>query len=87
MTISILLDDTIPAAAVRAAVRDAAPATLAGVTEFDRYQGKGIPENKVSLSLHLTFRSPTRTLTDAEVQVGMEAVLDALRTRLGAEQR
>ena len=85
--ISILLDDTIPAAAVRAAVRDAAPATLAGVTEFDRYQGKGIPENKVSLSLHLTFRSPTRTLTDAEVQVGMEAVLDALRTRLGAEQR
>ena len=55
--------------------------------EFDRYQGKGIPEGQVSLSLRLTFRSPDRTLTDAEVQDAMTAVLAALRDAHGATQR
>ena len=49
------------------------------VREFDRYQGKGVPEGQVSLSLRLTFRSSDRTLTDAEVQSAMDAVLAALK--------
>ncbi len=85
--ISILLDDTLPSADVRATIRAAAPATLVRVREFDRYQGKGIPENKVSLSLRLTFRSSDRTLTDADVQAAMDAVLAALTTSHGAVQR
>ena len=85
--ISILLDDTLPSADVRATIRAAAPATLARVREFDRYQGKGVPENKVSLSLRLTFRSSDRTLTDADVQAAMDAVISALKTQHGAVQR
>jgi phenylalanyl-tRNA synthetase beta chain len=85
--VSILVADTLAAATIRAAVRDAAPATLVRVREFDRYQGKGIPDGKVSVSLRLTFRSPERTLTDAEVQAAMEAVMAALRERHGAIQR
>jgi phenylalanyl-tRNA synthetase beta chain len=85
--ISVLVDDTLPAAAVRETVRDAAPPTLVRVIECDRYQGKGIPETKVSLSMRLTFRSSDRTLTDAEVQTAMDAVLGALRERHGAIQR
>ena len=85
--ISILLDDTLPAADVRITIRAAAPATLVRVREFDRYQGKGIPDNKVSLSLRLTFRSSDRTLTDTEVQAAMDAVLAALKASHGAVQR
>jgi phenylalanyl-tRNA synthetase beta chain len=85
--ISILVDDTLPSAEVRRTIRDAAPDILVRVREFDRYQGKGIPENKVSLSLRLTFRSSDRTLTDAEVQSAMDAVLAALKDRHGAVQR
>jgi len=55
--ISVLVDDTLPAATARATVREAAPPTLVRVREFDRYQGKGVPEGKVSLSLRLTFPS------------------------------
>jgi len=72
---------------VRATIHEAAPATLVRVREFDRYQGKGIPEGKTSLSLRLTFRSSDRTLTDAEVQSAMDAVVDALKNRHGAVQR
>ena len=70
--ISVLVDDTLAAAALRDTIRDAAPSTLVRVVEFDRYQGKGIPDGKVSLSLRLTFRSSDRTLTDAEVQAAMD---------------
>jgi phenylalanyl-tRNA synthetase beta chain len=85
--ISILMDDTLAAATVRQSIRETAPATLVDVAEFDRYQGKGIPDGKISLSLRLTFRALDRTLTDAEVQAAMNAILAALRDRHGAVQR
>ena len=85
--ISILVDEALPAAAVRGTIRSAAPATLESIAEFDRYQGKGIPEGRVSLSLRLTFRSPERTLTDDEVEAAMNAIVAALRAAHGAERR
>jgi len=85
--ISVLVDETLLAKDVRDTIRTSAPATLVRVREFDRYQGKGVPEGKVSLSLRLTFRSADRTLTDAEVQTAMDDVLSALRSKHGAVQR
>jgi phenylalanyl-tRNA synthetase beta chain len=85
--ISILVDHTLAAADIRATVRDAAPAILVRVVEFDRYQGKGVPEGKVSLSLRLTFRSSDRTLTDAKVQAAMDAIMTSLKNRHAAVQR
>ena len=85
--ISVLVDDTLAAADVRATIRGAAPNTLVRVVEFDRYQGAGVPELKVSLSIRLTFRSAERTLTDSDVQIAMEQILSALKTRHGAVQR
>jgi phenylalanyl-tRNA synthetase beta chain len=85
--ISMLVDDTVASADIRSTIRAAAPSTLVRVREFDRYQGKGIPENKVSLSLRLTFRSTDRTLTDAEVQEAMHAIVAALKDRHAAAQR
>jgi len=85
--VSIVVDDTLPAASVRGTIRAAAPSTLASIAEFDRYQGKGVPEGRVSLSLRLTFRDPERTLTDDEVQAATERIVDALRSTHGAEQR
>ena len=85
--ISILIDELLSSETVRATVRGAAPPTLVHIREFDRYQGKGIPDGKISLSLRLTFRASDRTLTDAEVQSAMDAILAALNERHGAIQR
>jgi phenylalanyl-tRNA synthetase beta chain len=85
--ISILIDDQLDAAAIRTTITESAGGILEEVREFDRYQGKGVPEGKVSLSLRLTFRSPDRTLTDAEVQRAMDGVLAALRKKHDAVQR
>ena len=85
--LSILVDSTLPAAAVRGTIRTEAPSLLARVVEFDRYRGKGVPEGRVSLSLRLTFRSPERTLTDAEVDAAMDRILAALVTAHDAVRR
>jgi phenylalanyl-tRNA synthetase beta chain len=85
--LSVLVDSTLPAAAVRGTIRSSAPSTLVDVIEFDRYRGKGIPEGRVSLSVRLTFRSAERTLTDAEVDEAMAAVVAALADAHGATRR
>ncbi len=85
--VSILVGDALSAETVRGTIRSAAPDTLIQVREFDRYQGKGIPEGKVSLSFRLTFQSPGRTLTDDEVSAAMTAIVTALKLIHGAEQR
>jgi phenylalanyl-tRNA synthetase beta chain len=85
--ISIVVDHRLPAASVRGTIRAAAPDTLVSVREFDRYQGKGVPDGRVSLSLRLTFRSLERTLTDAEVEAAMKTILDALKRAHDAVQR
>lgn len=88
--LSIVVADTLPAEIIRgtiqAAGRDAA-APLGGVTFFDRYQGKGVPDGSVSVSVRLTFQAGDRTLTDAEVQQSVDAILAALVRAHGAVQR
>ncbi len=85
--ISMLVDDTLPAVTVRGTIRSSAPSTLVSIAEFDRYQGNGVPDGRVSLSLRLTFRAPDRTLTDDEVQAATNRIVEALRATHGAEQR
>jgi phenylalanyl-tRNA synthetase beta chain len=85
--IAMLVDESLSAATVRGTIRSQAPATLVSIVEFDRYQGKGIPEGKVSLALRLTFQSLERTLTDAEVEAATTAVVELLASELGATRR
>jgi phenylalanyl-tRNA synthetase beta chain len=85
--LSIVVAADLPAASVRGTIHASAPPTLVAVREFDRYQGKSLPEGKVSLSLRLTFRAADRTLTDAEVQHAVDVILSALATAHGASLR
>jgi phenylalanyl-tRNA synthetase beta chain len=85
--LSILTGEALPAAAVRGTIRSAAPPSLQSIVEFDRYQGKGIPEGRVSLSLRLTFRSSERTLTDDEIEAAMNTIVAALEREHTAERR
>lgn len=85
--LSLVLAADLPAARVRGTMQAAAPETLVSVIEFDRYVGASLPPGTVSLSYRLTFRHPDRTLTDAEVQAAMDAILAAATTTHGATLR
>ena len=85
--LSIVVEAALPAEIIRGTIQAAgANSLLASVGFFDRYQGKGVPEGKVSLSLRLTFQAD-RTLTDAEVQAQFESIVAALVREHGAIQR
>ena len=85
--LALIVNVTLPAAAVRDTIHAAAPETLVSVREFDRYVGAGIPDGCVSLALRLTFRASDRTLTDVEVQTSVDAVVTALQDQHGATLR
>jgi phenylalanyl-tRNA synthetase beta chain len=90
--LSIVVSNSLPAENIRGTIHaagriavDAAP--LASVTFFDRYQGKGVADGSISLSVRLTFQADDRTLTDAEVQHTVDTILAALLREHGAVQR
>ena len=79
--LSIVVPDTLSAEIIRGTIQAAGrnvPAPLESVAFFDRYQGRGIAEGSVSVSVRLTFQAVDRTLTDAEVQQSVDRVLAAL---------
>ena len=88
--LSIVVSDALPAEIISGTIQAAAaegPAPLAATAFFDRYTGKGVPEDHVSISVRLTFQAPDRTLTDADVQQSFEQVLAALVREHHAVQR
>jgi phenylalanyl-tRNA synthetase beta chain len=54
---------------------------------FDVYRGAQVGSNKKSAAFALTFRAPDRTLTDAEVNPLLEAMLEELSDAYGAALR
>ena len=85
--LSIVVDAALPAEIIRGTIHSAgAGSSLTTVGFFDRYQGKGVPDGQVSLSLRLTFQAD-RTLTDAEVQASFDAIVAALVREHSAVQR
>jgi phenylalanyl-tRNA synthetase beta chain len=58
-------------------------AHLESVRIVDRYEGAGVPEDKVKTTIRLTFRSSERTLEQEEVNVEVAKIRDGLRNELG----
>ena len=77
--VALIVDATVTAAEVEAALRNGAGELLESITLFDRYDKLG--DGKISLAFSLTFRAPDRTLTGAEVTAAREAaVAQAVKT-------
>jgi phenylalanyl-tRNA synthetase beta chain len=82
-----LVDRERPAGEVLEAIRRQAGEELVAVELFDRYEGAGVPEGRVSLAFRLVFQRGDRTLTDAEVSRRVERVVRWLAQRFGATLR
>ena len=85
--VALVVDATLPAAAVEAALRAAGGALLREVALFDVYQGGQLPPGKKSLAYHLTFQAPDKTLTDADVSRQRGRILRLLEQQIGATLR
>jgi phenylalanyl-tRNA synthetase beta chain len=85
--LAVLLDRHQKAGEVLEAIRQKAGAHLTDVEIFDRYDGEGVPEGRISLAFRLTYQRADRTLTDAEVTKATDRVVQMLAKRFGGELR
>ncbi len=73
-----MVDDSVPAAAITATLRDAAGDLVEDVRVFDEFRAATLGADARSLAVALRFRAPDRTLTDAEVADLRQRCVDAV---------
>jgi phenylalanyl-tRNA synthetase beta chain len=85
--LAFVVDATVPAADLEAAVAAGAGELLEQVWLFDVYSGPQVGEGRKSLAYAVTLRAPDRTLTVEELARTREAIVAAAAARVGAVLR
>ena len=85
--LALLLDESISYAALRQCAFKVARKLLKSVSLFDVYRGGNILAGKKQYALNFVLQDPERTLTDADVERTMDAILKAFQQEFGAVLR
>jgi phenylalanyl-tRNA synthetase beta chain len=85
--VALVVDESVPAGDVQAALVAGAGELLEGVRLFDVYTGPQVGESRKSLAFALRFRAPDRTLTAQETAAARDAAVAAAAERTGAVLR
>ncbi|HUZ87447.1 MAG TPA: phenylalanine--tRNA ligase subunit beta [Candidatus Baltobacterales bacterium] len=85
--LAVVAEEHVAAGALLATIKEAGGELLELARAFDEYHGAQVPSGHKSIAFTLTFRSPERTLTDAEVDKPMAEIKLRLETKYGARFR
>jgi phenylalanyl-tRNA synthetase beta chain len=85
--LAVVVDEQVPAAAVRDLIVQAGGFLLKEVKLFDVYRGDPVPRGKRSLAFALAFQAPDKTLREAVVAKQIQRIVARLKQELGAELR
>lgn len=84
---AFVVDDGVPAEAVRSAIVAGAGELLEDVALFDVFTGEQVGEGKKSLAYSLRLRAADRTLSAKEVRAVRDAVVESAADKVGAVLR
>lgn len=85
--LAVVVKETVAAASLLSAAREAAGNTLKDLGIFDVYRGAGVDSGRKSVALSLILQDSSRTLTDEDVDMIMNRVASRLQESLGAQLR
>ncbi len=85
--ISLIVEDSVAASAVRESVGQASPDVLKNLEFFDVYCGEGIDPGKKSVAIGLTFQDDAKTLNDEEIDGYIDDIVAVLGRELGGVLR
>ena len=85
--LAVVVEEHVAAGALLATIKEAGRDILERSRPFDEYRGAQVPDGHKSVAFALTFRSPERTLTDAEVDIVMGEIKLALEKKHSARFR
>jgi phenylalanyl-tRNA synthetase beta chain len=84
---SLVVPAGVTAAAMEAVLRKTGGALLAQLDVLDEYRGAGLPAGTRGVTWRCTFRDPSRTLTEKEVDALLGRMLSALEGELDVRRR
>ena len=85
--LALLIDNAVTMEQIEAVVRESERRLLKGVTLFDVYEGKNLPEGKKSYAIAITIQDDEKTLQDKQIEAVMNKIITNLEKRLGASLR
>jgi phenylalanyl-tRNA synthetase beta subunit len=85
--LAFAVDESLPAAELVEAVREAAGPELRDATVFDVYRGEQVGQGRKSVALRVVFASPERTLSDEDAARLRERIVAEVGRRFGATLR
>lgn len=85
--IALVVEEHVKAMELERTIRKTGGELLTSVRLFDLYEGPNIDQGRKSLAFALTFRSPERTLKEAEVNEVFDKIVDRLARDHGAALR
>ena len=84
--LAFAVDEDVAAGDLVDAARETVP-ELREMTPFDVYRGEQVGAGRKSIAFRVEFQSPERTLTDDEAAALRQNIVEALRSKFGAELR
>lgn len=84
---AFVLDAGVAADAVIRAAKSIDRVLIAGVSVFDVYQGKGVPDGKKSLAITVRLQPSDRTLTDQDIDAISQKIVASVTRATGASLR
>ncbi|MFA7239683.1 MAG: phenylalanine--tRNA ligase subunit beta [Sulfuricellaceae bacterium] len=85
--IALIVDETVNAQAMLDAANEHLPPSVADLTLFDVYRGKGVDLGKKSLAFRMLMQDTQKTLTDDETDAIVISLVQILGSRFGATLR
>jgi phenylalanyl-tRNA synthetase beta chain len=85
--LALVAPRTVTNGEIVATIKNTGVADLTEIALFDIFEAKGSGSDKRSLAYTIEFRSPSRTLTDEEVNLSLQKILQALKQQLPVEIR
>jgi phenylalanyl-tRNA synthetase beta chain len=85
--LAFVVDGTVPAATLIAAVNSAEKELLSGISVFDVFEGAALGEGKKSIALSIRLQPREKTLTDEEIDAVTARIIAAVAAKTGGELR
>jgi phenylalanyl-tRNA synthetase beta chain len=85
--VAMLVPEATTHESVLQTVKQTKPGNLESMDLFDVFRGKNVPDGQKSLAYAFVYRSPEKTLTDAEVNSAHAKILEAFKSQLQATVR
>ncbi|MBS0321423.1 MAG: phenylalanine--tRNA ligase subunit beta [Proteobacteria bacterium] len=85
--LAVVVDEAVPAQALLDALATVRAPFVGSIEIFDVYRGTGVPTGKKSVAILVLMQDTSRTLTDADSDAAVGALVGELASRFGATLR